>query len=69
MAKGIVKFFNMQKGFGFIAPDDGGGDVFVHISALQRSGMTSLREDDIVEYETEVNKRSGKTAVSTIKLA
>jgi CspA family cold shock protein len=69
MARGIVKFYNAQKGFGFIGPDDGSGDVFVHISALQRCGMTSLGEDDIVEYETEVNKRSGKTAVSTIKLA
>jgi len=69
MAKGIVKFFNASKGYGFIAPDDGGADVFVHVSALERAGLTSLQQDDIVEYETEINKRSGKTAVSTIKLA
>jgi len=69
MAKGIVKFFNASKGYGFIAPDDGGADVFVHVSALERAGLISLREDDIVEYETEINKRSGKTAVSKIKLA
>jgi len=69
MAKGIVKFFNASKGYGFIAPDDGGADVFVHLTALERAGLTSLQEDDIVEYEIEVNKRSGKTSVSTIKLA
>jgi cold shock protein len=51
MAKGMVKFFNTQKGFGFITPDDGGPDVFVHISEVQRSGMDGLAEGDIVTFE------------------
>jgi cold shock protein len=69
MAKGTVKFFNVDKGYGFIEPDDGSGDVFVHVTTLQRCGMTSLRQDQIVAFERETDKRSGKTVVSTIKLA
>lgn len=69
MAKGTVKFYNGQKGFGFIAPVGGGGDVFVHATALERAGLGSLSEGQAVEFETAVDRRSGKTAVSTIKLA
>jgi cold shock protein len=69
MAKGTVKFFNINKGFGFIAPEGGGSDVFVHASALERAGIPPLKEGQRVEFETEVDKRSGKTAVSKIKLA
>ena len=59
----------MDKGFGFIEPDDGGNDVFVHVSVPQRCGLISLREDQIVEFETEISHRTGKPAVTTIKLA
>ena len=68
MTNGIVKFFNTQKGFGFIAPTNGGNDVFVHISALERAGIAHLNEGQKVSYETEIDKRSGKSAVSTIEL-
>jgi len=64
-----VKFFNNQKGFGFIQPDTGGPDVFVHATALERSAIFSLAEGQKVEYETEPDRRTGKTAVSTIRLA
>jgi cold shock protein len=69
MPTGTVKFYNDQKGYGFIAPDGGGNDVFVHATALERAGLSGLRENQKVSYETEVDRRSGKTAVSTIKLA
>jgi CspA family cold shock protein len=62
MPSGKVKFFNEAKGFGFIAPDGGGTDVFVHISALQRSGLSALNEGDLVAYELEADRRSGKLA-------
>lgn len=69
MTNGIVKFFNTQKGFGFISPVNGGADVFVHISALERSGISQLNEGQKVAFDTQIDKRSGKTAVSTIELA
>ena len=59
MATGTVKFFNTEKGFGFIKPDDGDKDIFVHVSAVQRSGLTTLNENDRVEFETEPD-RTGK---------
>ncbi len=62
MPRGTVKFFNGAKGFGFIAPDDGGNDVFVHISALERSGLGGLNEGDMVSFELEQDRRSGKLA-------
>ena len=69
MTNGIVKFFNTQKGFGFISPVNGGADGFVHISALERSGISQLNEGQKVAFDTQIDKRSGKTAVSTIELA
>jgi CspA family cold shock protein len=63
MASGIVKFFNPAKGFGFIAPDDGGNDVFVHVSAVERAGLDGLNEGDQVTFEVEQDRRSGKLAV------
>jgi len=66
MQSGTVKFFNEAKGFGFIAPDTGGADVFVHVSALERSGISHLSEGQKVEFDTEIDSRSGKTAVAKI---
>jgi CspA family cold shock protein len=67
MATGIVKFFNTQKGFGFIAPTDGGNDVFVHISAVEKAGMSSLAEGQKVSYE--VISERGKLAASNLAKA
>ena len=69
MATGTVKFYNDQKGYGFIAPDDGAKDVFVHATALERAGLNGLTEGQKVNFETDVDQRSGKTAVSTISAA
>ena len=67
MATGTVKWFNEQKGYGFIAPESGGGDVFVHISAVQQAGLASLKENQRVSYELEKDKRSGKMSAVQIK--
>ena len=67
MNTGTVKFYNGQKGFGFIAPDNGGNDVFVHASALERAGLTSLSEGQKVSFDTEQDRRSGKIAVANIQ--
>lgn len=66
MTSGTVKFYNDQKGFGFIAPDDGGTDVFVHATALERAGMRILSEGQKVSFTTAKDPRNGKTAVDTI---
>ena len=67
MATGTVKWFNSTKGFGFIAPDDGGKDVFVHISAVERAGMRTLDKDQRVSYDLEKDQR-GKTSAVDLKL-
>ena len=67
MTNGTVKFYNEVKGYGFIAPDDGGKDVFVHATALERAGLGTLNEGQKVAFETEVDQRSGKAAVSKIQ--
>ncbi|NNC37281.1 MAG: cold-shock protein [Acidimicrobiales bacterium] len=69
MTTGTVKFFNSTKGFGFIQPEDGSNDVFVHVSALQQGGIDGLQEGDKVSFNTAVNERSGKTAVDKISRA
>ena len=66
MTEGTVKFFNMQKGFGFIAPNDGSNDAFVHISAVERSGMSSLREGQKVSYELVADRKSGKMSAENL---
>ncbi|WP_295896749.1 cold-shock protein [uncultured Bartonella sp.] len=66
MATGTVKWFNSTKGFGFIQPDDGGADVFVHISAVERSGMNGLNEGQKVSYEVVQDRRSGKSAADNL---
>jgi CspA family cold shock protein len=68
MNTGSVKFYNGQKGFGFIAPDDGGNDVFVHATALERAGILGLVEGQKVSFDTAKDSRSGKIAVSTLQV-
>jgi CspA family cold shock protein len=67
MTTGIVKWFNPTKGFGFIQPEDGGADVFVHISAVERAGMASLQEGQKLSFELERDKRSGKTSAGQLQ--
>ena len=69
MNTGTVKFYNDQKGFGFIQPDNGGKDVFVHATALERAGIRGLSEGQKVSFETAEDSRTGKIAVSTIQTA
>ncbi len=66
---GIVKFFNHDKGYGFIQPDDGGKDVFVHATALQRAGLMTLSEGQKVSFDTAEDRRTGKMAVNNISAA
>lgn len=66
MASGTVKWFNTAKGFGFIQPDDGGADVFVHVSAVEQAGLRGLNEGDTVEFEMEQDRRSGKLAAGNL---
>lgn len=68
MPVGTVKFFNTDKGYGFIAPDNGGGDAFVHISAVERAGMTTLDKDQRIKYELETDTR-GKTSAVQLEAA
>jgi cold shock protein len=67
MATGVVKWFNGTKGFGFIQPDSGGPDVFVHISAVERAGLGSLNEGQKVSFEVEKDNRSGKSSAGQLK--
>lgn len=67
MATGTVKWFNDQKGYGFIQPDSGGKDVFVHISAVERSGIGNLSEGQKISYDVEPDRRSGKEAAVNLK--
>lgn len=67
MPTGTVKWFNGQKGYGFIQPDEGGADVFVHISAVERAGLRALNEGQKITYELERDSRSGKTAAGQLQ--
>ncbi len=69
MATGTVKWFNGQKGFGFIQPDEGGADVFVHISAVQSSGLNGLDEGQKINYEIVEDSRTGKSAANNLSIA
>lgn len=64
MITGTVKFFNVDKGYGFIAPEDGGSDAFVHITAVERAGMRTLNKDERVTYELETDRRGKASAVN-----
>ena len=67
-SKGTVKWFNDRKGFGFIQPDDGEKDVFVHATALERAGISGLSDGQKVSFDTQIDSRSGKTSVGNIEL-
>jgi CspA family cold shock protein len=69
MKTGTVKWFNGQKGFGYIQPDDGGNDVFVHISALERAGLSGLAEGQKVMFEIKIDKMRGKSSAENLALA
>jgi CspA family cold shock protein len=69
MTTGTVKFYNTQKGYGFIQPADGGKDVFVHATALERAGIQGLREGQKVSFDTQTDPRSGKVAVGRLEVA
>jgi CspA family cold shock protein len=68
MAIGVVKWFDSQKGYGFIAPEGGGQDVFVHVSAVERSGLAGLKEGQRVSYDVEMDPRKGKASAGNLKV-
>jgi len=67
MAIGTVKWFNSQKGFGFIQPDDGGSDAFVHVSAVERAGMSDLREGQKISFDLAKDPRTGKMSAANLQ--
>ena len=67
MTTGTVKWFNNQKGFGFIQPDQGGQDVFVHISAVERAGMNTLNEGQTISFEVVADRRTGKSSADNLR--
>jgi CspA family cold shock protein len=69
MNTGTVKWFNNQKGFGFIKPEDGGQDVFVHISAVERAGMNTLNEGQRISFEVAANRKTGKSSAENLRAA
>ena len=69
MSTGTVKWFNGQKGFGFIQPEDGGKDVFVHISAVERAGMGALNEGQKVSFDVVADRRNGKSSAENLRAA
>lgn len=69
MSSGTVKWFNNQKGFGFIQPDDGSKDVFVHISAVERAGLSTLKEGQKVSFDLVADRKSGKSSAENLRVA
>ena len=68
MTTGVVKWYNGQKGYGFIQPDGGGKDVFVHISAVERAGLSSLNEGQKISFELVADRRSGKSSADNLRV-
>jgi CspA family cold shock protein len=68
MPAGTVRFFEPKRGFGFVAPDDGGADIFIHISAVEASGLTTLDKDDFIEFDVERDRRTGKFVATNIEI-
>lgn len=69
MPTGTVKWFNATKGFGFIQPDDGGKDVFVHISAVERAGLTNLKDGAKISFELETDQKKGRISAANLRLS
>jgi CspA family cold shock protein len=69
MMMGTVKWFNAEKGYGFIQPDNGGADVFVHISAVEQAGLRGLNEGQKVQYEVQADRRTGKSSATKLQVA
>lgn len=69
MATGTVKWFNAEKGYGFIQPDEGGKDVFVHVSAVEQAGLRNLQEGQKIDYEVVPDRRTGKSAAANLRAA
>lgn len=69
MNTGIVKWYNSQKGYGFIQPDDGGKDVFVHVSALERAGLRGLVEGQKITFEIQTDRRTGKSSAANLQVS
>ena len=69
MEKGTVKWFNATKGYGFITPENGGQDVFVHISAVERAGLRELRDGQVVSFELVADRKTGKTSAGNLAVA
>ena len=67
MSMGTVKWFNSEKGYGFIQPDDGGADVFVHVSAVEQAGMRGLNEGQKISYEVQRDRRTGKSSATNLQ--
>ncbi len=68
MPAGVIRFFNFERGFGFVSPDDGLDDIFVHISAVERSGLVSLTQGDFIEFDVELDRKTGRYIATNLEV-